>query len=595
MAPPKKRRKRKGGNPAFRGGVGGDLTVPGEFDHEPDKITKNKGGCSRFCSGLVAMGFDPYVEIKHYPSQIKHSTNPVYNAKRAVEWTEEDKNTMLFSFDKSEIENSILSVALYDYEFGEDPQIGQTLIKLDEVVSKVGDTKKDEYSIKRNGVYTGSLTMEMTLKQEASENVTLEIKVIRGDHLKKERETDVATDSSTMSWICFGFVSYLAIVGIIFSLLEKGMGSTEVGVCMSSPTHAYANGEVYQVKCGVVPLAGDATTESPVDPNDCCNRSPVIVSWFDGFWFAFVTATTVGYGDYYPLTIAGRYVNSVIITVDVLFMGFAIGMIVDFIAAAAERANERKQRNSAETSEDENLENFKKSKSQVDVLDNEEQEQMQEDMEEEADDAKTARDEAEHYSRMFMWDLVIYSCLEISLIFGGSVFFYYDQKAHGSPWTYSQALHFCFVTTSTVGYGDIAPTSDGAKLFCLFYNLLSIGFLVKLGGLACDKLVEGQQKKIAQKKADESLMHWEQIAEFDVEGDGELDLYEFTRAMLKATGKVSFYDLEQIETRFDSIDRDGSGYITKEDFALLAKERAEQEATALALKKKKEGGNELLH
>jgi len=198
-------------------------------------------------------------------------------------------------------------------------------------------------------------------------------------------------------------------------------------------------------------------------------------------------------------------------------------------------------------------------------------------MEEEMNDQKTAGDEIARNAQMFYWDLIIYSCLEISLIFGGSVFFYYDQIAWDSPWTYSQALHFCFVTTSTVGYGDIAPTSAGAKVFCLFYNLLSIGFLVKLGGLACDKMAEGQQKKIAQKKADESLMHWEQIAEFDVEGDGELDLYEFTRAMLKATGKCTQYDLDTIDTRFDHIDKDGSGYITKEDFAVIQKEKAEAE------------------
>ena len=61
----------------------------------------------------------------------------------------------------------------------------------------------------------------------------------------------------------------------------------------------------------------------------------------DGFWFAFITATTVGYGDKRPETKIGRYINSFVMCVDVLVIGFALGLIVEFIAASAQKANSR--------------------------------------------------------------------------------------------------------------------------------------------------------------------------------------------------------------------------------------------------------------
>ena len=54
------------------------------------------------------------------------------------------------------------------------------------------------------------------------------------------------------------------------------------------------------------------------------------LSAWDGVWWAIVTVTTVGYGDTYPHTDAGR-----IIAIAVMFVG--IGFIAILTAAAAER------------------------------------------------------------------------------------------------------------------------------------------------------------------------------------------------------------------------------------------------------------------
>ncbi len=44
-------------------------------------------------------------------------------------------------------------------------------------------------------------------------------------------------------------------------------------------------------------------------------------------------------------------------------------------------------------------------------------------------------------------------------------------------WSWIDCLYFSVVTLATVGYGDLHPTTDGAKLFTVAYILIGIGIL----------------------------------------------------------------------------------------------------------------------
>ena len=49
--------------------------------------------------------------------------------------------------------------------------------------------------------------------------------------------------------------------------------------------------------------------------------------------------------------------------------------------------------------------------------------------------------------------------------------------------TWVDAFYFCTVTLATVGYGDIAPTTDASKIFTIFYIFIGIGIFASFASL----------------------------------------------------------------------------------------------------------------
>jgi hypothetical protein len=63
--------------------------------------------------------------------------------------------------------------------------------------------------------------------------------------------------------------------------------------------------------------------------------------------------------------------------------------------------------------------------------------------------------------------------LMLVLLVTGTMFYVLHEG-----WSIVDALYFCVMTMSTVGYGDLTPTSSLSKIFTIVYSLITIGVFV---------------------------------------------------------------------------------------------------------------------
>lgn len=67
-----------------------------------------------------------------------------------------------------------------------------------------------------------------------------------------------------------------------------------------------------------------------------------IGSFGDALWWAIVTITTVGYGDYYPVTLAGRIVASVVMLLGIALVGVVTAGIAGWFVTQVQRDTDTK-------------------------------------------------------------------------------------------------------------------------------------------------------------------------------------------------------------------------------------------------------------
>ena len=45
-------------------------------------------------------------------------------------------------------------------------------------------------------------------------------------------------------------------------------------------------------------------------------------------------------------------------------------------------------------------------------------------------------------------------------------------------WSVVDSLYFTVITLTTIGYGDLTPTTDAAKIFTVFFVIIGVSFLL---------------------------------------------------------------------------------------------------------------------
>ena len=78
----------------------------------------------------------------------------------------------------------------------------------------------------------------------------------------------------------------------------------------------------------------------------------------------------------------------------------------------------------------------------------------------------------------------------ILLLISGTIFYVLEEN-----WRIVDALYFCVMTMSTVGYGDLSPTSDLSKIFTVVYSPVTIGVFVGVASKLAQTLLAPKKRK----------------------------------------------------------------------------------------------------
>lgn len=138
---------------------------------------------------------------------------------------------------------------------------------------------------------------------------------------------------------------------------------------------------------------------------------------------------------------------------------------------------------------------------------------------------------------------------------------------------FATALYHCFITATTVGYGDVELTTQSAKLFACVHIVVSVSWLAALLG-TIESLRALRKGQLQQAKMITDPPKREQIMALDKEagkgGDG-VDKLEFVVGMMMILGvelcgqPLSWDNLRPFMLQFDQFDVSKTGMLSRED------------------------------
>jgi len=167
--------------------------------------------------------------------------------------------------------------------------------------------------------------------------------------------------------------------------------------------------------------------------------------------------------------------------------------------------------------------------------------------------------------------VLLFTLVVILLIFSSLV---YLLEPRSNIESLPKAMYFTIITMTTVGYGDIVPTTSGGHIvvsLCTVAGVLYMAMPIGIIGSAFTETWKARDRILLIKRTRENLFQWGYSAEdipslfqaFDLDGDGDLCLSEFRKMMRRM--RVGLRD-ERIIELFQSIDSTGGGTIDAQEF-----------------------------
>uniref|UniRef100_A0A6U3RFT8 Potassium channel domain-containing protein n=1 Tax=Octactis speculum TaxID=3111310 RepID=A0A6U3RFT8_9STRA len=138
------------------------------------------------------------------------------------------------------------------------------------------------------------------------------------------------------------------------------------------------------------------------------------------------------------------------------------------------------------------------------------------------------------------------------------------------------ALYHCFITATTVGYGDVSISTQSARLFSSFHILISVSWL---GALLknYEVLIDKREAQIAHTMLLTRMLNPDEVHAMDKDNKG-VDKLEFVVNMLILLGvklcdkPLEWNDVRPFILKFENLDKDNDGRIAHDELDLFVEQ-----------------------
>ncbi|GMF55052.1 unnamed protein product [Phytophthora fragariaefolia] len=278
----------------------------------------------------------------------------------------------------------------------------------------------------------------------------------------------------------------------------------------------------------------------------------------DCVYFAMVIVTTVGYGDVTPKTTAGKAFTLFFAFYGICTIGVALGQLASWFL--------QRQRHVTKMATKKLLSNVENAAATVTGGISKDKEAM-----------NPKKHKTQTYWKRFQgclpsWARKVFSDSNKAL-FHASVPIIVSILAGlivGAieKWPILDCFYYAVITITTVGFGDLSPTSMSARIYAIFYLPLAVVTVAHGIGSILNELNARSVMK--------TKISMKELLAMDKDGDGKVSQLEYLSYMLVKLNKADQDDINGILAQFHKLDRDGSGELDRDDLERLDRELQRQ-------------------
>lgn len=266
-------------------------------------------------------------------------------------------------------------------------------------------------------------------------------------------------------------------------------------------------------------------------------------SVIDAMYFAVVTFTTIGYGDLTPTNNGARLFTCFFALSGIGFLGIALGVIGNNMIEAQRTALEK----ATKISKNNTMALFKP--------------ELEQDDTEEQQNSNGLRHIVIEFLGVLA--LLVFFALVLSS----------DPGIQTSGWDeFGNAIYYAIVTASTVGYGDMSPTSQAGRAWAVILIPLAVAAMGKWLSDIARYIIEVRQRSKFRRIAQTELT-MEDLDVMDDDGDGSVTELEFLVFMLVAMNKVDAESITELRDFFSKLDVTNTGLLSKSTLIARAKRK----------------------